>query len=329
MSLESINEDNKMSGTNGSKNYGDTILYYKAEYDDNELLYLYTLNCERIDKDDVSFEEIAYEVKRRQITSSISTVLRSKKLILGLMPKGLPRSTKVFTTEDPKTNMMSVFIDVTDLIRSSNGTYTLIKKDVTPFVGYLLCAMNSMIYHAKPQHFTGNSSIIKYSTNCFAKLFAYLIDYLRVGGIDNVREVVLYMAAIYYQVCMLGKDPNNDSVVSKAKQLSKITDRKIMEINYLIADVDDAYAKLDKFVEALNKALRIESLTLDAIVNKWLFLFGSGTLFGLELYEGLANMMIHAYVGDYQNNQNTIEKIIGSDMVEFVKTILRIGSEVI
>ena len=38
-------------------------------------------------------------------------------------------------------------------------------------------------------------------------------------------------------------------------------------------------------------------------------------------------MMTNCYVGCYINNQKTIEKVAGRDMVDFTKGILMIGNE--
>ena len=58
-----------------------------------------------------------------------------------------------------------------------------------------------------------------------------------------------------------------------------------------------------------------------------MFLYGVSTVFALELFPAFSTMMTDCYVGAYVNNQKTIEKIAGSSMVEFSKTVLRIGAE--
>ena len=58
-----------------------------------------------------------------------------------------------------------------------------------------------------------------------------------------------------------------------------------------------------------------------------MFVYGTGTVFALELLPSFSNMLTDAYIGAYINNQKTIEKIAGTGMVEFTKTILTIGAE--
>ena len=96
------------------------------------------------------------------------------------------------------------------------------------------------------------------------------------------------------------------------------------------------YKSLPNFVKALSEFLNAPNLTIDVIVEKWMWCFGTGTQFGLELYPAFATMLIYAYVGAYLNNQKTIEKVVGNTlvsytkpMVDFVGQIIRIGSELI
>ena len=69
------------------------------------------------------------------------------------------------------------------------------------------------------------------------------------------------------------------------------------------------------------------SLTLDILVEKWLYLYGTGTQFALELYPAFASLVTNVYIGCYINNQKTIEKVVGKDIVTFTVGVLSIGGE--
>ena len=58
-------------------------------------------------------------------------------------------------------------------------------------------------------------------------------------------------------------------------------------------------------------------------------LLGSGTQFGTEVYTAFSSMITNAYCGVYINNQKTIEKITGRNMVDYVNTLLRIGGDLV
>ena len=68
---------------------------------------------------------------------------------------------------------------------------------------------------------------------------------------------------------------------------------------------------------------------MDNFIDKWLFLYGSGTQFATEIYTAFANLLINAYVGAYLNNQKQIEKIAGRSMVEYCNVLFRVGGEVL
>ena len=58
-------------------------------------------------------------------------------------------------------------------------------------------------------------------------------------------------------------------------------------------------------------------------------IYGTGTVFALEIFPAFASMLTDAYVGAYLNNQKTIEKITNTSMIEFTKTLLSIGAELV
>ena len=64
------------------------------------------------------------------------------------------------------------------------------------------------------------------------------------------------------------------------------------------------------------------NLTTDIIVEKWMFLFGTGTVFALEFLPAFITMMTDAYIGSFINNQKTIESKCGKTMVEFAKLMI-------
>lgn len=306
------------------KSFADTFLYYKGDYEKN--IFKFLVGSERLDKNANSFEEIRYEVKKQQITSSLIKVLDSNNIILMINNTPMPRAFKVFVGTDPKDKKIKSFIDVSEIISSNNGEYTFQRKSINILIAYLTSAMNSMIYHTEPNRIIGNSTIIKYGTNAFAKLFTYVIDYLRMGGVPNIRETTLYLSAIYFQVNLLEKDIN-DSIIIKAKNLSGLSDIEIAKINYYISDIEEPYKNIKVFINTLATALKTDKLTIDVFINKWMYLFASGTQFSTELYTSFADMMINVYANAYLNHQATIEKIVGIDMTEFVNAIFQIGGD--
>lgn len=309
-----------------AKNFESTYLYYKGGYD--KTIASYVIGGHRIDKSEETFEDVKYAIKKEQITSELSTVLMSPNVVLMIGNTPMPRSFKVVVCKDIKEDKtkLKVFIDCTDIIKVTDGVYEFNRRATDILVSYLFSAMNALIYHVQPTRIVGNATIVNRGTECFAKLFSYVIDYLRIGGVDGIRENTMYLSAIYFQKCILRKD-DSDSIYIKAKSISGISDLSIAKIKILTGSDEHMYDNIDTFIKALSKVIKTEHLTTDLFVSKWIYLFGSGTQFGMELYTSFSDMILFTYVGSRLNNQNTIEKILKTNLVDFTKGILKVGAD--
>lgn len=308
------------------KNYDSSFLYGKASY--GKMLYEYIIKSERIDKSSSEFDDIKYIIKRNQITSCLSSLLERESIVLTLPAKPMPRAFKVVAMKDVKEDKSTkVFIDCSEVIKYQNGSYTMRNNDINKMISYLACALNTLIYHAKPSIILNNNQMITSSTTAFAKLCTNIIDYMRIGGVDNIRSKVLYLSALYYQVGILLKD-DNETADQKAKKISTISMR---EAQLLRAQAPTScFENIDTFVTCLAKVLKVEnSLKIENFIDKWILLYGSGTQFATEIYTAFANLLINAYVGAYLNNQKQIETATGRNMVEYCNTLFRIGGEVL
>lgn len=307
------------------KNFSQSFLYGKADY--SKEIVEYIIKSDRIDKDSKEFENIKYLIQRNQITSYLSTFLTKQALVLMLPSTPMPLSFKVFTAKDMRTDKMTkVFVDCSGLIKLVNGECTISNANIDTFIAYLLAAMNAIIYSAKPSLITSNTTLLSTSTECFAKLFTNIIDYMRIGGVDNVREKTLYLSSLYYQIGIL---LNNDTPTTyqRALKISGLSDREanLLQVKCPVSSYDN----INTFIEALAKVLNVEGeLKLDNFLEKWSFLYKGGTHFGTELYPSFANMLIYSYVGGYIVNQKTIEKVLGRSMVDFCKALFKLGGEV-
>lgn len=317
-----ITEANKSIET---KNYGNDYLFHKGNYEKE--IFDFLMKAERLDKNDQSFQDIRYDVKRRQVMNKLMNVMDSNKVVLAIGEKPLPRSFKVFWGKDPKDKNNKIFIDVTGVIYKEKGVYRLEARSLDILISYLLSALNQMIYFQDTMRITNNSSLIESSTACYAELFTYVIDFLRISGVDNFRNKCKYLASMFYLVNCLGKE-ETEATEAKALKLSGLSQREV-EIMKLQMD-EKSYSNIKEFIDSIAKILHVEGkLTVDVFLEKWVYLYGSGTQFAVELYIAHSNMMINAYVGAYLNNQKTIEKVCGDKMVSFVKQIIKIAEDVI
>jgi len=304
-----------------TKTFANTYLYNKANYE--KRLYEYMMTAEEINKLDDSFDDIRYEVKKRQVSNALVKVLDSKKVILLTHPTPLPRAFKTFAAKDIKgDNALKVFIDC-DVIKKIDGKYKCVNIDI--FIAYLVSAMNQLIYYMDPKRLVMREEIIKNGSKCFAGLFTHIVDYLhKISTVPATRSKCLYLASLYYSINILNKDMT-DSIKSVARNVSGLSERE-QEI-LLIQLSDDAFLTINTFIDNVSKILRLPKLTLEVFLEKWLYLYGTGTQFALELYPSFATLLTNVYVGCYLNNQKTIEKVVGRDMVTFATAILRVGGE--
>ena len=315
-----------MSNQVAIKTYSDTYLYGIGEYEKN--LFKFLMESEVIDKNDPSFDDIKYDVKKRQVTSVLTKVLDSNNVVLLKHAAPLPRAFKVFVATDVRngSKQKKVFIDVSDIILNQDGRYTCPSKSIDILVSYLVSAMQSLIYQVQPNSLINNFKLTECGTICFSKLFTYVIDYLRIGGVDNIREKTTYLSSIYYQVSLLGLDLN-DTVKSRALKLSGLSSR---DTDILMINTDEnSFDNINNFITTLAKIIKADSLKLDNFLDKWMHLYGSGTHFATELHPAFSSMLTNTYVGAYINNQKAIEKIVGRDMIDYSTALFKIGGELV
>lgn len=309
------------------KTYSDTYLFKKYPNYNKQLLE-FLMGAERIDKNSPAFENVAFDIKRRQVSNSITKVMESKNVVLGIANKPLPKAFKVFVAEDIKTDKKPrVFIDVSECIIMKDGEY--ICKNIDWVISYIISAMVAYIYRMQENKFITNQTILKDGADAFAMLFTYIIDRIyKISTVQSLRKRVMYMSALYYQVNILGKDFDKqyDSIKAIAMRTANIESREAQIVDIQIDET--TFNDINTFVESLTKIFKLKDFTVDVLVSKWMQFYGTGTVFALEYFPAFSTMLTDAYVGGYINQQLTIEKITGQSMVKFTKQVLQIGDGV-
>lgn len=313
-----------------AKNFASTYLYGKYNQYEKETID-FLLKADRIDQTSKEFEDISYEVRKRQVSPALIKVLNSPNVVLMTRAKPLSKAFKVFCAKDIKNDgSLKVFIDVSGIIKMNEavGKYVCSKNNIDIFISYILDAMVSFIYYSPKgtDRIVNNSKIRSIGAKTFADLYSHIVDYLcKISTISGSKNKCSFMAAMYYLVNLLGADPNSDATRAIARKATDISDREAEII--LIQMKPESFQNIKFFTETVADVLHLNKLTLDTIVEKWMYVYGTGTVFALELLPSFSNMLTDAYIGAYINNQKTIEKIAGTGMVEFTKTILTIGAE--
>ena len=124
------------------------------------------------------------------------------------------------------------------------------------------------------------------------------------------------LEAIAIKVAGVSKNEATLLDISIERACRKHSDIKEKDIN--------PYKNIKIFINSLRDAMHLnpKAISLDTVVERWMRQFGPGTVFGLEYYPAFSAMITDAYVGGYLNNQKTIEKICGKDMVQYSKDVI-------
>lgn len=313
-----------------AKTYAATYLYTQySEYD--KQIFNFIMSGTEIDKDAPDFDDIKYEVKKRQVSNSLIKILNSKEVVLLTNKIPLSKAFKVFCAKDikgPKKTKMKVFIDCSNIISkdSNTGKYVCKGSSIDIFISYLVSAMHTYIYYADEARMTTNSHVRTVGATAFSQLFTHTIDYLcKISSMPSVKAKCVYLSTLYYLGNILGNDYTSDRCKKIAKKISGLSEREAGIVDIQLKS--ESMTNIKFFVETVASILRLNKLTLDLVVEKWMTIYGTGTVFALELYPAFASMITDAYVGAYVNNQKTIEKVTGTSMTEFTKTLLSIGAE--
>lgn len=309
------------------KTYNNTFIYSKFPYEEN--IFRFLINANRIDKDTDKFEDIKYEFKKRQIDNSLLKVLMSKNVILCLS-ESIPLNTqfRVICARDPKFKSNTdykIFIDCTGLITlDKSGNYKCRNIDI--LVSHIVNAMVTMIYH-KAENQILSTQLISDTMEAFSNLFTHVIDYLaKISVIPSSKSKCQFLACMYFTENIIQKDFNNNfqHIAGKITNLSEREQEMIMTQ----CDEED-FDNIKSFVSKLATLIKVPGIKVDNVLDKWMYLYGSNTVFSLEYYPALSAMLTDAYCGAYINNQKTIEKVVGNTLVSYTKNVIAKGGTLV
>lgn len=304
------------------KSFGDTYLFGMYE-EYNKKILAFIMNSTEIDTESDAFADIMFDIKRQNIGVSIASVATSKNIKLLTGGTGLPAQFRVFAAKDLKgdKNTTKVYIDCHDIIKDEGGKYVC--KDIDILIAHLISAMTTLIFHADPKRITMNTQLTTKGAAAYATMFTHIVDYVfKISINPELKCKCKYLTARFYLEYVLGLE-SESTISATARKVSGLSDQaeRVIEIGCK----EDSFKTITSFINTLNHILKIE-FTLDILVDKWMFLFGPSTVFGIEFFPAFSAMLTDAYCGCYLNNQKTIEKLIGREMVDFTKTIFQIGA---
>ena len=310
------------------KDYSDTFLYRKGNY--SKALFDFMMHADFVSPTDPVIKDLVSDLNRQRSGAYLSKVLTSPNTHICVAGTAMPRAFKAFVAKDLRGSSKEkkvLYIDLTGILTKEGNTYKYRGADLGIITSYLLAGLNAMVYYKNPSKILNNNSLTESGCKCFSSLIYYLVDYMRLTSDPAAKSKVIYLSTKYYQLNILNKE-YTDSIENRALKLADISEQKANMINMSIESVKDPYQDIDTFTKTLAAALRADKLTMDVLVDKWMYHIGVGTQFGLELYPAFANILLYAYIGAYLNHQKTIEKCVGRPMVDFATSIIAIGSEI-
>lgn len=318
------------------KSYSDS--YFYKQYPKYQKLLLDAIMTDPlIDKATEEFKGVILDLKHQRTDEALLRILNSTNTVLLDCDVPLPRTFKVFCAKEMKgrdRGKIKVFIDASACIVKDpkHGDYNV---NETALVSYLMNAGVSMIYHKNFDILRRRANMNIGITKCFSNCFTHIIDFLAKISIQESKKIqVTYLSAMYFLMGILQLDNENKArdIAMKVADISKneaiLLEDAIEKACRKHSDIKEKdlnpYENIKIFVNSLRDAMHLnpKAVSLDIIVERWMMQFGPGTVFGLEYFPAFSAMITDAYVGGYLNNQKTIEKICGKDMVQYSKDVI-------
>jgi hypothetical protein len=308
------------------KTFGDTSLFRMyPEY--NKKLTEFIFTAEQINPNGDEFADIMFDIKRQNVGVSITRVAESSNVKLMYSEQPLPSQFRVFAAKDLKgkdTKLTKIYMDCSTALTKKDGVFSCRNIDV--LIAYLVSAMTAVIYQADDKRITSDTSLVTSATAAYSILMTHVIDYVfKISINPELKAKCKYLSARFFLQYVLSKD-STASMQAIARKVSGVGDREERMIE--ISCNEKSFDSLDNFIETINHVLKI-NLNLSILVDKWMFVFGPSTVFGIEYFPSFSSMLTDAYVGCYINNQKTIEKIVGKEMVDYTKELFLVGDKAI
>lgn len=311
---------------NKPKTFADCSIYGKVDeagFSTERALVSFIMSADRIDISSNAFKGVVEQLKSRSQVAIIVRMLQQGNVVLGIATKELSPSLKVFYAKDIKagTKSKKVFVDVTGLITLENGFFVC--KNIDRFAAYLLGVMIMLTYYTEPQKYITNGALQKLSITAFIKLYCALLNDLRMPGYINNKAKIQYMTGVYFATTVMGLElAQAKTAAANCLGMNK-QEASSLDFYYSTDDLKNIYT----FTDALVNTFKLKGLSTDGLINKWIYAYGKGTMYALELYPAFLTLVAYACSGSYINNMKRIENVLSKELVEIYNIILRIGND--
>lgn len=314
------------------RTYNDSFLYMNRlkssgniDYQrQNNAIAEFIRGSQRIDKKSDAFVGVMEDIKRRQPSSIIYSMLASDMVVLCINDVPLSAAFKVIDALDLADSKKSrhIFIDVSNIITFKNGYFDCNKIDY--LIAYLYEAVVLFTYRFNNMKMLNNPVIIKEGADCYKSLFSYIIDYRRIIGYSANKDKIDYMITLFYLNNMMGMELD-DRTKAVAAKVAGVEDRFVHAYSMYIPDMD--FTNIDTFINTLSEAFKLKGFTTELFVKTWIYCFGTGTQYAAELFSCFINMMMVSYTGSYLVHQKTIERCCAKPEVKLANAVTLVANQ--
>jgi hypothetical protein len=311
------------------KTFADCYIYSltdKSGYNSNRALIQFIHDANRIDKSSPAFKGVRDQLKSRVNSAVIYRMLEQDNVVLAIHEKKeLPASLKIFYAYDilSANKTPKVFVDCTGLFEIKNGY--VVCKDLEKLSSYLLGVLITELYYTDNNKLIMNPKVQQYSISAFMRMFCSMLDYFRIPTYMSNKEKIRYISGVYFAYNVMRLDINAaKSAVTSIGGFSK-ADANSYDYYY---SYEDDFKNIDTFITYLASTFKLDGINTGVIVDKWMRMYGKGTLYSLELYPSFAQMLAYCYSdATYINNSKRIQSVVSKDLVDLSSLIIRLGSE--
>ena len=324
-----------MNNTFQMKNFSTSYLYNakvsKSATDNpasiaNKEIKNFIINSHRIDRDNsMAFGGVLEDIKRQQSSAVLTSVLLDPRVQLCIAPAPLPRAFWVFDAKDSKNgNKPTVFIDLTGRVEFKNGYYVIRRGMIDDICALLFSALVYLLYRNAQPKLTNNSNLTYAATESFTAMFAYIMDFLRISGFSQNKSKISYCIALYFLTYVMNYNLEDNYTKQIAAKVAGLNNREVGVYDLYLSDID--FTNINTFVTTLAATFNMKEFDLPSFINKWMYLYGTGTEYATELYTSFLSLICISYTGSYISHWKKIEDCCGSSNISKIATsVLKAG----
>ena len=207
-----------------------------------------------------------------------------------------------------------VFIDNYVQYTKSSDTYSIDPRKL-----YCLLESAYMAILIQKNHlvFARSSVLANDGGSIYAHMFIRVLNRKYALNVDRrAYAKVLFLAAKFFMINLLGMDPTSETTFNYALKVSEADSAMVVREVDARFDEDKAYENINTFIMFLKKnsyiiAQSLAELTLRDYLTDFVNMFNSSSIFALEHFSYFMFMVDSVIMGAYLNNQAILEDIVG------------------